>query len=311
MFAVFRSCSSVIASLACVVWLATSAAHAQQIEQLSAMHQALRDYYAHAEAREAAEQQAEERQKRLLEQSADPAFHSFVDMVVLGEAWGRQDSVRFAADTLQLLKGERTLHRTHRPTPGAAILPAAVRLAEACDDRESLDRLVAAFEKDGSLGELERQARKARAYLAPGGGTSPATSPAGNKTESATARAYEHGFVQNLRAALARGDEEEFQTLSAALNEIREIPEARRLALRRTLERAAERNRALPPLTPETRDLLDDLAAITPATHRGREEVRSIELEANRPAVGSQGLSAHHPFTQKYLKIRTRFINDF
>ncbi|MBV8309646.1 MAG: hypothetical protein JO344_04515, partial [Planctomycetaceae bacterium] len=311
MFAVFRSCSCMIASLACVFWLATSSADAQQIEMLSDEHQDLRDYYAHVEARGAAEQQAEERLKELLERSADPAFHSFVDMVVLGEAWGRQDSVRFAADALQLLKGERTLHRTHRATPAAAILAAAVRLAGACDDRESLDRLVAAFEKDGGLGKLERQAKEARAHLAPGGETSPATSPAGNKIESATARAYEHGFVQSLRAALAGGDEEAFQTLSAALNEIREVPEARRLALRRTLDRAAELNQTLPPLTPETRELLDDLAAIMPAPHHGREEVRPVELEPDRPGQSSRGLSAHHPFTRKYLKIRTRFINDF
>ncbi len=79
--------------------------------------------------------------QRLKKKFEDPAFDGYVNLVQVGNAWNRLDSVLLTDVALQLAYGEDVLQRPHRKMTADMALDLAVKLALENDDQKSLDRL--------------------------------------------------------------------------------------------------------------------------------------------------------------------------
>jgi hypothetical protein len=145
----------------------------------------------------------------------DPAFQSFVDLNLLGQAYLDNDAELIVDVGLQLLEGERVLLRSHRGLEAMAVLDIGLRLAADQGQMETIDRLSKLAERLGNA-EFTEKLELARQLAAQPRAIAPEIPVPSDEVPSDVVIALQTQLDQ-LERARALGDVAELQELQAEL----------------------------------------------------------------------------------------------
>jgi hypothetical protein len=85
----------------------------------------------------------------LPEQLDDPAFHQYVDIALLGQAWSKKDADLMTDIALQLAHGEKILMRPHKAGSAQDMLNLAASIAGRSANKQALERISKAAKQLG------------------------------------------------------------------------------------------------------------------------------------------------------------------
>jgi len=192
----------------------------------------------------------------------DAAFDRYVDLYLLGKAWGGVDPVLLADCGLQLAEGERVLLRPHKALPAERVLALAVKAAADRHDTATLDRLAKAAERDGR-NDLASQVASARKLAGAARAVDPTATVAVEEMTPNEYAVYQR-WLLDLKAARLAGDGEALGKLEAELPALGGVSQERSEQLKKQL---AEARASLPEkANPEAAALiraLDRLRAVS------------------------------------------------
>lgn len=198
----------------------------------------------------------------------DPAFNQYVNLSLLGKAWGSLDAGLLTDVALQLAEGERVLQRTHRAISAEAVFDLAVKTAAENRDAKALDRLAGIFERGKNSTALEKVST-ARKLAGNSRKADPAMQVSALETRPEQLSVYQDA-INGVRAAGLIGDQSYFTGLEEGLQEktgvLSTLTESQREHLKRLMGQTREampKNADSPPIA----DTLSKLKAVSRQHH--------------------------------------------
>lgn len=171
----------------------------------------------------------------------DPAFDKFVSAELISEAVWNQDPPALADIGLQLIEGERILHRPRKGLTADQVLAFALRAASEYGDKETLERLVRA----GKERDRPKLAEGATAALKLAGATRAADPALNVNLDEVTPEgvARMQAILQACREAKVAGDVKALEALEAGLPHVEGLTDTQRKEFAKRItdaKRAAE-----------------------------------------------------------------------
>jgi hypothetical protein len=191
----------------------------------------------------------------------DPAFDFYVDLSLLGTAWGHLDAGAMTDVALQFVEGERVLLRPHKVIATCDLLTIAMRLAAVKHDEASLERL-ATIVKQRDNATLTAKLAEAKKLLAAMPKVDPALTVSIADLNINTFTYYK-GCLQDIDAAIVVQDPALLLDVEKHLAKVKTLPAEHRAKLTSKL---AEAKKSLPEgakTALAAGSILDKLAAAT------------------------------------------------
>jgi hypothetical protein len=168
---------------------------------------------------------------------ADPAFDRYVDLHLLGMAWNTGNAMQMTDVALQLLEGQRILHRPHRAISSRQVLETAARVAIEKHDAPTLERLAKLSEQPDDAGWRGKVAAALKL-----GGAARAINPALTfSVDEMSPAAYSaiHTLLEQIENARAARNGNALESLKQRLADNRDIPSKQRGYLEQLLADSA------------------------------------------------------------------------